>query len=384
MPPITPTDPNGNQSDTTPQVGPDGAPEHGGPNEANEHGEVRASSSKHPITFIPHAPDGSVPSRPVVVRSVRYGDLEAQELLHLLDTIEDERARGRFRESIYISLFIWVIILWVLFYGPKYLWHAPQLISPATALHDKELTVLNAPRLPHPAPKLPEKSLDNKTLEKLRAMNPKPTPEAPRPAAETPPPPTTTPIQPTTLPSLPTPVTATPVTPRTTSPIVADAPQPQPSTHPSFNTPSTSEAMRNLAGDVARNPNAIGSGGGRRGGGGGPLQMGGVEVLSPNPNNVDLGPYLRKIIADVYRNWYPLIPEEANPPISKQGEALIRFTINPDGTISAMALDGSTHDDAINKSCWGSITSEGQFPTLPKNWKGPLELRFHYMVNKQP
>jgi TonB family protein len=139
--------------------------------------------------------------------------------------------------------------------------------------------------------------------------------------------------------------------------------------------------MRNLAGDVARDRNAPGGGYGRRGGSS-PLGMGGPEVLSPPQPGVDLGPYLRKILADVQRNWYPLIPEEAKPPISKQGETLIRFTINPDGSISAMALDGSTHDDAINKSAWGSITSEGQFPPLPKNWKGPIELRFHYLVNK--
>ncbi len=112
--------------------------------------------------------------------------------------------------------------------------------------------------------------------------------------------------------------------------------------------------------------------------------MGGYEVLSPPQPGVDLNPYLRKIIADIYRNWYPLIPPEAEPPLSKQGEAWIRFTIQPDGTIAAMHLDGSTHDDAINKSCWGSITSEGQFPTLPANWHGPLELRLHYMVNKRP
>ena len=43
------------------------------------------------------------------------------------------------------------------------------------------------------------------------------------------------------------------------------------------------------------------------------------------------------------RNWIPLIPEEARPPLNKQGETLIRFTILPDGRISpadGMNLDG--------------------------------------------
>lgn len=377
MPPITPLDPEQTQNETTPHGVPQAGPE--------QQGEVVQTAADQPVTFIPHAPDGSVPSRPVVIRSSRFGELQEHELVHLLDTIEDERARGRFRESIYISLFVWVIILWVLFYGPRYLWHAPQVILPADAMRNHQVTILNAPVLRRPAPKLPEKSLDDKTLEKLRAETARRAAEAPKPEmAKNTPPPTPTPIAPSTPPALPAPVNPPPVNTRTPPPIVAEAPTPHPSSQPNFSTPSTSDSMRSLADNVARNPNAIGGSGGRRGGGGGPLGVGGVEVLTPNPNNVDLGPYLRKIIADVYRNWYPLIPQEAEPPLSKQGESYIRFTIMPDGTISAMHLDGSSHDDAINRSCWGSITSEGQFPELPKNWKGPLELRFHYLVNEQP
>jgi outer membrane biosynthesis protein TonB len=377
MPPITPLDPDQTHTDNA-SAGP------GREAEARRAaaGEVVDTPSDQPVTFIPHAADGSVPSRPTVIRTSRFGELEEHELVRLLDSIEDERARGRFRESIYISLFIWVIILWVLFYGPKYLWHAPQLISPAAALHERELTVLNAPVLPHPAPRLPQKALDSKTLEKLRAMNPRPTPPAPRESAAPPPTPSALPSNP--VPAMPAPVNPPPVTTRTPPPIVADAPTPQPSSHPSFSTPSTSDSMRDLAEDAARNRNSGGPTGGRRSGSGGPLNMGGVDVLSPAQPGVDLGPYLRKIIADVYRNWYPLIPEETRPPLSKQGETWIRFTINPDGSIGAMHLDASTHDDSINRSCWGSITSEGQFPDLPKNWHGPLELRFHYLVNKQP
>ena len=102
--------------------------------------------------------------------------------------------------------------------------------------------------------------------------------------------------------------------------------------------------------------------------------------------NVDFNPYLRRILGDIKRNWDPLIPTEAEAPLYKQGESYIRFTILPDGTIkdASMHLDGSTHDEAINRSCWGSITSEGQFPPLPKDFHGPeFELRIHFLVNKQ-
>jgi hypothetical protein len=85
-----------------------------------------------PLTFVPHDPKGSKPIR--TIRTGRYGELEEHELIRLLDTIEDERARGRFRESIYISLFVWMAIAWVVLYGPRYLWHAPPLLNPADVL----------------------------------------------------------------------------------------------------------------------------------------------------------------------------------------------------------------------------------------------------------
>ena len=63
----------------------------------------------------------------------------------------------------------------------------------------------------------------------------------------------------------------------------------------------------------------------------------GAEVLS-DTQGVDFGPYLRRILSDIKRNWEPLpVPEEARPPLNKQGETLIRFVINPDGSIGGDA-----------------------------------------------
>ena len=84
-----------------------------------------------------------------------------------------------------------------------------------------------------------------------------------------------------------------------------------------------------------------------------------------------------------YSAWRALIPEEARPPLNKQGETLIRFTISSDGHITAMNLDGSSQDTAIDRACWGGITGVGQFPPLPANFKGPsLELRIDFLTNK--
>jgi outer membrane biosynthesis protein TonB len=311
--------------------------------------------------------------------------MNEHELLHLLDSIEDERARSRFRESIYISLFIWIAIAWVVLYGPRYLWHAPKLVTPFDVLHQRELTQLNMPSMHAPPPSVPrpQPKVDNRTLEHLRSMEPpRPSPAETPKVAPAPAPAITNAAPPVPAPVLPLPNAPQP-TPKTTPPVVAEAPTPQPSAKPNFNTNGSAQSSINDAiRNAARNPG--GGGYGARGNGASPLNMGGAEILS-DTQGVDFNPYLRRLLADIYRNWLPLIPEEARPPLSKQGETLVRFTILPDGRIGGMWLDGSTHDDAINRSAWGSITSEGQFPPLPSQFRGPnLELRIHYFVNKQP
>jgi outer membrane biosynthesis protein TonB len=340
------------------------------------------------LSFVPHDPADDAARQPVRIRTGRYGELEEHELLHLLDSIEDERARSRFRESIYLSFIICTALAWLVLYGPRYLWHAPKLVTPFEVLKERELTQLNMPLLhapprsaPRPAPKI-----DNHTLAHLRSMEPPPprTPPAAAPKIAQPPAPSiANAAPPAPAPVLPLPNAPQP-TPRATPPVVAEAPTPQPSTKPSFNSDSSAESSINDAmRSAARNP---GRGGyGAHANGESPLGFGkGVEVLS-DTQGVDFNPYLRRLLADIYRNWLPLIPEEAKPPLSKQGETLIRFSILPDGRIGGMWLDGSTHDDAINRSAWGSITSEGQFPPLPSQFHGPnLELRIHYFVNKQP
>jgi len=336
------------------------------PEEVRTEPEAEPAVPGAPLTFVPHDPESA---KPIRIRTNRYGDLEEHELIRLLDTIEDERARSRFRESIYISLFVWLAIAWVVLYGPRYLWHAPPLINPADVLRQREMVELNPPTLPHmhtpAAHPTPKPTLDNKTLEHLRAMSPPPPPAPvaqPTPAAPNVPPPTTPTVAP----------------PRPSQPI-ADAPTPQPTTRPNFSTPGTAQdAIQQAIQSAAKHP---GGGGAGNSGSSSPLNTG-VDILS-DTQGVNFNPYISRILREIYQQWLPLIPEEARPPLSKQGETLIRFSILPDGTIGAMHLDGSTHDGALDRAAWGSITGVGQFPPLPKQFTGPnLELRIHYLVNK--
>jgi outer membrane biosynthesis protein TonB len=334
--------------------------------------------ANEPLHVVPPA---SQPTGPVRIRTSRYGDLDEHELVRMLDSIEDELASRRFRESLYISFFLCVALAWVVLYGPRYLWHSPQLVNPADVMKHREVVELNAPVLhsapaPRPAPKV-----DTKTLDKLRSEAP-PAPKAPAPQPVTPAPAQPAPVAPTPAPPTPT-LPSAPAPARPAAP-VADAPSPQPVTKPTFGTPSTSDSMSSLLRDSARNrPGGAGVRDSIRTGKGASAG-GGVTVLS-DMQGVDFSDYLRRLQMDIYRNWIPLLPEETEAPLLKQGETYIEFSILPDGTIGpgSMKLVAKSGDSAIDKAAWGSITSEGQFPPLPKQFHGPnLTLRFHYLVNK--
>ena len=77
------------------------------------------------------ATDPAPSSPPVKVRTGRFGELEEHEIIHLLDSLDDERAKARFREAIYISVIIYLALGWFVLYGPRVLFHQPRLINPA-------------------------------------------------------------------------------------------------------------------------------------------------------------------------------------------------------------------------------------------------------------
>ena len=355
-----------------------------------------------PTLDTPPNPAETPSPQPSKVRTGRFGELEHHELIHLLDTLDDERARASFRESIYISVIVYLILGWFLFYGPRVLFHQPRIINPADAIkqNEKELTFLETPKdIARLVPKKPnaisdksavqqtaKPSIDRKTLQQLQAMrrpNPPgestPAPRAPLPAAPQPQPsaPQPQPQQAQQQPPMPQPVPSHPQT----QPPLAEAPRP---TRPNFGNPSQTagDAVRQAAQQAAQNR----GGGGDYGAGIPVAHQGlntGVDILS-DTQGVNFGPYMQRILREIYNTWIPLIPEEARPPLNKQGTTQIRFTILPDGHIGAMHLDGSSHDDALNRAAWGSIVGVGQFPPLPSDFHGPnLELRIHYLVNKQ-
>ena len=114
------------------------------------------------------------------VRTGRFGELDEHELIHLLDALDDERARAQFRESVYISTILCLAIAWFLFYGPRVLVHQPYYKDTISAMkeHDQQV-ILNAPPI-KPMPKVAPK-IDRKTMDQLQkqAREARPTPQPP-------------------------------------------------------------------------------------------------------------------------------------------------------------------------------------------------------------
>src|SRR5580704_17363113 len=92
-------------------------------------------------------PKSAPPNQRIKVRTGRFGELDEHELIHLLDSLDDERSKARSRESICISVIIYLAIIWFLFYGPRVLFHQPRLINPVDVLKERDkLTFLDAPK----------------------------------------------------------------------------------------------------------------------------------------------------------------------------------------------------------------------------------------------
>ena len=346
-------------------------------------------------------PEADAPTPPEKIRTSRFGELDHTELVHLLDSLQDDRSKSRLRESFYISIIFYLALAWLVIYGPRVLFHQGRIVpitdlqkqrEKMTQLQLNDMAKLKTPKLARPGPPPVRPTLDRRTMEQLQAMRraqeasrpapqvqaqtpPQPLPPAPQPQAAPPPPQQQAQVQPPLPMPQPRPAAPQPAQ-------VPDAPRPNFST-PSSPGQSIAEAARAAARQHGQSGSSIdGGGGGNRGGGSGRAAANtGAEILS-DTQGVDFGPYIRRLLRILRASWEPLIPEETRPPLNKEGSTLIRFTLQPNGTVSFMHLDSSTRDVAIDKAAWNSINAVGQFPPLPPEFKGPnLDLRINFIIS---
>src|SRR5580658_2816890 len=96
-----------------------------------------------PPTETPPNPAPSVPpqppaNEPIKFSTRKFGELDHTELVQLLDSLEGDQAKSRFRESIYISIIFYLLLALLLIYGPKYIFHTGTIVPSAASIQEKE------------------------------------------------------------------------------------------------------------------------------------------------------------------------------------------------------------------------------------------------------
>jgi TonB family protein len=328
------------------------------------------------------------------------------ELHLLIEELEDERDSARWRESAWISVVIHLLLIIFFIIQPKLFpdWFGKdkvQLVQ-ADQLRDQDVRFLALPpdlqkQVPRPKTNIMsdkdrvaqarQPSPDRHTLDELQnarrqgAPGPQRGVQAP-PIRQSPPPqPQVAQQQPQQQPAPQQPQQ----NPNTTAKL-ENPPQPAPA--PNRNVFASRGSASSTIQQAAR---AAAEGQGQGGEfGAGPISpnatnFGAVDVLS-DTMGVDFGPYLARVVEDVRRNWYNLIPEEARSPLYKQGDLAIEFVILKNGSVDGMGLRKTSGDTALDRGAWGGITASNPFPPLPKEFNGPylrLRFRFYYNPNRR-
>ncbi|HLV87255.1 MAG TPA: TonB C-terminal domain-containing protein [Candidatus Sulfotelmatobacter sp.] len=334
-----------------------------------------------------------------------YRELD-ERVPHLLIQLQDDLARSRKREALWISVIfhlVMFIFLWQFKLIQQYVpWHR-AVVVPISAAKDKNVTFLT---LPPDAQKAPHKPNTNIASDKDRiamSRHPELDPKELRKMLATPPP---------GVPGLQGPRAARPM-PAAPPAMAQNQPSPQPqqqgpqqqTARPQFQSNQTAQLQAPPAANNEKNvfnkyaggmsagsaiQQATQAAAANRGGGGGQegdfglgtgakgRQQGALDILS-DTQGVDFGPYLQRVVAEVRKNWYEAIPESAE---MKKGKLAIEFAITRDGQIADMHIVATSNDGALDRAAWIGITTSNPFPPLPGEFTGPyLALRFRFYYN---
>ena len=318
------------------------------------------------------------------------------ELHLLIEELEDDRERSRWRESVWISIVLHLMIVMAIIIQPKFFpnWFSSndKVVLVQTDDKDHDINYLALPKdsqSPVPPPKTNiisdknrvaqarQPTLDRHTLEELQNARRQGAPgpramQAPAPQQSAAAPPAQGQQQPQAS------------KPPENSNSMAKLEQPEQERPVNRNVFSNAGSANSVIQQAARAAAAGHGGGGDYGIG--PLTpntnaQGAVDILS-DTLGVDFGPYLSRVLEEVRRNWYNLIPEEARSPLFKQGKLAIQFVIDKNGSVEGMKLIAPSGDIALDRAAWGGITASNPFPPLPKEFNGPyLALRFRFYYN---
>lgn len=105
--------------------------------------------------------------------------------------------------------------------------------------------------------------------------------------------------------------------------------------------------------------------------------QGGTGEFGPSiqfdTKGVEFGPWLRRFIAQIRRNW--LIPYAA---MAMKGHVVVTFYIHKDGTITELAVPGPCNVDAFNRAAYNAMASSN--PTYPLPPEYPSERAFFTVI----
>ncbi len=316
--------------------------------------------------------------------------------LHLLVEWDDERTRTRRREAAFVSIIVHLVVILLLLMEPHIFKSVRQSLGIEQSRRPHEqLTYLAMP--PAEVPKLKPKSgviSDQDRVKRLGVEEPAPKPKLtapPKPvekpakgeaeiekkqvAQNLPPPP---PLVTERTPAKP-PVPASPAMPL--GPMV----NPQPKL-PIPQTMTPGKALEDTLRAMAQN-RAAGVGGQTVGeptppGGFSPRNPGaisGAQILT-DTMGVDFDPYLRRVIADIRRNWFAVMPEIAR--MGKRGRVVVIFDIQRDGIVPKLFLASTSGAEPLDRAALAGISASVPFPALPAEFRGPiLRLQVTFLYN---
>jgi TonB family protein len=114
--------------------------------------------------------------------------------------------------------------------------------------------------------------------------------------------------------------------------------------------------------------------------------QGGLGAIGPgiqfDTKGVEFGPWLRRFVEQVKRNWQPLIPNAA---AYVKGHVVLTFNIHKDGTITDLVIAAPCPVEGFNNAAYGAMRASN--PTYPLPPEYPSEQAFFtvtFFYNEQP
>ena len=113
-----------------------------------------------------------------------------------------------------------------------------------------------------------------------------------------------------------------------------------------------------------------------------PGAIGGAQILT-DTMGVDFDPYLRRVIADIRKNWFAVMPEIAR--LGKRGRVVVVFDIQRDGSVAKLFLVSASGAEPLDRAALAGISASVPFPALPAEFRGPvLRLQVSFLYNVAP